>query len=182
MIRQSLLAKRRALSETQAEEKSRAIQSALLNLDYYKHSETIHCYISMDSNREVITDPIIENALANGKTVIVPRVENKGRLSHHFISGLDQLVENRWGVREPAEDQQADPEDADMIIVPMTGGDRQKNRLGYGKGYYDRFLSGLNKPKKIGLLYDFTLKSEPLPVEDFDIRLDMLITESEIIR
>lgn len=181
VIRQALLARRRSLPREKIVEKSKAIHQLFFGLAEFKNAVSIHCYISMESTGEVITDPIINNALKAGKTVFVPRVEKGGQLSHHKISDLRKLTENRWGVREPEIDQPADPEKSDIVIVPMTGGDRRKNRLGYGKGYYDRFLSELNKPVKIGLLFDFTLSSEPLPTEEFDVRLDMLITESEII-
>lgn len=182
LIRQELMDKRRSLTKQQSAEKSKAIRSALLCLDEYKQANIIHCYISMDKNREVLTDPIIEHALAAGKEVIVPRVEKGGQLSHHLISDLHTLTENKWGVREPENERPVNPERSDIIIVPMTGGDRHKNRLGYGKGYYDRFLSEMQKPVKIGLLYNLSLQTEPLPVEEFDVRLDILITESEIIR
>ena len=174
--------KRRSLSNFELEEKSDTILNTLFNLSEYQQAECIHCYLSIKKNGEVTTDSIIQNALDNEKKVIVPRVEKGNQLSHHQITGFSQLEENKWGVREPTDNNPADPEAADIIIVPMTGGDRQKNRLGYGKGYYDQFLSGVSSPLKIGLLFDCTLYTSTIPVEDFDIQLDMLITESEIIR
>lgn len=97
-----------------------------------------------------------------------------------LYSGKESLKAGAFGILEPTEDCVAVPEnEIDLIIVPGVAFDRQRNRLGRGKGFYDRLLSTLNVPK-IGISYDFQLKDQ-IPVEPFDRKMDLIITEKEII-
>jgi 5-formyltetrahydrofolate cyclo-ligase len=120
--------------------------------------------------------------MKHGKEVVVPKMKRSGKLSHFRIDSLDQLTENKWGVAEPRGDKVnlVRPDRIDMVIVPMVSGDMHKNRLGYGKGYYDRFLEGVNAVKA-GILFDVQLYQNELPTDSFDVKLDFLITESKIV-
>ena len=94
--------------------------------------------------------------------------------------GIDSLKPGAFGILEPVDQETTIPEaDIDLIIVPGVAFDRQLNRMGRGKGYYDRLLSTLQAPK-IGICFDFQLQ-EMIPVEPFDKKMDMIITEKEII-
>ena len=181
-LRKRYITARKTLSSNDHFSKSRFISSRLINTKAYLDADIIHCYVSISRQNEVATRNLIEHMLSEGKKVVVPKMESQGRLSHFYIRGLEELTENRWGVAEPAlvDQNTAKVENFDLIIVPMVCGDRYKNRLGYGKGFYDRFLEGVSATK-IGFLFDLQLYDEKLPTDKFDVQLDMLITESKIV-
>jgi 5-formyltetrahydrofolate cyclo-ligase len=119
--------------------------------------------------------------LAVGKKVIAPVTQiEAGTLQHVWLEVFEDLQANEWVVLEPLEGEEADPEELELIIVPMVGGDYQRNRIGYGKGFYDRFLRQVHCPA-VGLLFERCLMDE-VPVESFDVPLSMLITEKQIIQ
>ena len=179
-LRDTVLKKRKEFSKEVWRSKSGKIIDKILNSDSYKGSDTIHTYVSMNDRREVWTDPLIRQILADGKQVIVPVINSsEGSLLHSQIYSLDELESNDWGVREPETKRPIDISELDLIVIPMAAGDRNCNRLGYGKGFYDRFLKQTTA-SKIGLTYlDFIF--DEIPVEEFDIKLDAIITEEEVI-
>jgi len=181
-LRKRFISARNALSSNDLFSKSRFISSRLINTKAYLDAEVIHCYVSINRQNEVATRNLIEHMLGQGKKVVVPKMEGECRLRHFYIQGLDELTENSFGVAEPKEKKQcsAKVDNFDLIIVPMVSGDMFKNRLGYGKGYYDRFLEGVNATK-VGFLFDLQLYNEKLPTDKFDVQLDILITESKIV-
>lgn len=113
------------------------------------------------------------------KTLLLPVIEgNDLRLVPY--AGPNSLKAGIFGILEPTDETQMIPENQiDLIIVPGVAFDRAHNRLGRGKGYYDRLLSGLSAPK-IGICYDFQL-IDVVPTEPFDRKMDLIITEKEII-
>lgn len=180
VIRQHHHTLRGSLMDTQWKELSNKISAQLLKTEEFRSASTIHTYVSMESNREVFTFDLIEKALELGKKVLVPRMQSNGKLSHHLISSLDALEKNKWGVLEPSSEKPTDLPDDSLIIVPMVAADFTRNRLGYGKGYYDRFLESLNATK-VGLCFNMNLSWIPLPVESFDVKMDKVITDQFIL-
>jgi len=144
----------------------------------------IHCYLSMNERHEVKTDPVIQWLIRNHFTVSVPVVNfDKNRLEHYQISAFGNFETNRWGVREPAPEsrlRRTEPALFDVVFVPVVASDRKKNRLGYGKGFYDRFLSE-TPALKAGLVFDICISENEIPVENFDVKMDLLISDREII-
>lgn len=180
IIRRRLLEQRKAISETAFRKASSEIISKLRQQSEYKKAKTIHCYVSINNRREVNTHGLIKKMLATDKDVVVPVTKiQEGTLSHIRLSSYDKLEENKWGVLEPTDGDQVSPDLLDLVIVPMVGGDEQCNRIGYGQGFYDRFLSDVDCPK-IGLLFEKNVVKE-LPTEDYDIPLDKILTEARII-
>ncbi len=180
-IREKLLAQRESISKEQYLQKSKQICERLKGLDEFKQANFIHCYVSINERREVNTHPLLRKMLKEGKNVVVPFTQiEKGTLRHIHLKRFEDLKPNRWGVLEPGEGNEVHPEKLDLVIVPMVGGDSDKNRIGYGKGFYDRFLAKTNC-SKIGLLFNACM-NENLPAEPFDIALDKLITEKAVIR
>ncbi len=171
---------RKQLTDNQVTNKSRSITQKVTTLSAFKQADTVHSYIAMEKKREVVTRDIIEQCFDEGKTVVIPKIKKRGELSHHIIQHFGELTPNSWGVEEPLDNEEYSIENLSIILVPMVSGDYLKNRLGYGKGYYDRFLSRTNA-LKIGLLYDDTIYDKVLPTDDFDVPLDLLVTESKII-
>ncbi|MCG2589776.1 5-formyltetrahydrofolate cyclo-ligase [Rhodohalobacter sulfatireducens] len=181
-LRRNFLDKRKSLSEGKAELKSKIIVEELTQLNRFKEAAVIHSYVSIKKNREVDTIKFIKRCLETGKKVVVPKMVGEGKLKHIPINSLDDLEENNLGIPEPDEDN-SNPisvKELDLVVVPMVAGDRFKNRIGYGAGYYDRFLENCSA-LKVGLLFDCQFFDGKLPVQEFDIPLDILISESRII-
>ena len=157
------------------------IAEKLLSLDEYKDAKTILIYASLDE--EIKTDDIISRAHSDDKRVAVPYCyDESGNMGFYLISSVDELETGSFNVREPDKNQCEKLENFSdsIIIVPGMMFDKSGFRLGYGKGYYDRFLAKYNQIS-IGLCYDEMLVSS-LPRGKFDKNVDIIITQSEIIR
>lgn len=142
--------------------------------------DTVHCFMTIEKNGEVDTSPIIQWLYRIGKRVVIPKsVKETKELKHYVYNDHDQLVENEWGIPEPVGGEEVRIEELDLILVPMIAADMRKNRLGYGLGFYDRFLAR-SEAIKTGLLFDACLSDISLPVEQFDVQLDFLVTEKGI--
>ena len=135
----------------------------------------------MSVSNEVDTHALIRDALDDGKCVAVP-VARKGRpMIQVRISDLSELVPAPFGLLEPAEGSwdPVPPGAFDLVIVPGLAFDHRGNRIGFGGGFYDRFLSGLDAAR-VGVAYEFQL-GETLPTEPHDVGLDWLVTESQTL-
>jgi len=179
-LRQQLLEQRKSISEPEFYGASADIIEELKEQKEYQDAGIIHCYVSMNERREVETRALIKEMTARGRDVVVPVTDFESRtLTHLRLKSFSDLEENRWGVMEPRKGEEVTPEEIDLVIVPMVGGDEQCNRIGYGEGFYDRFLKEVRCPK-IGLSFDVNIIEE-LPTENFDIPLDKIITEKRIL-
>ncbi|MGK7368697.1 MAG: 5-formyltetrahydrofolate cyclo-ligase [Candidatus Halalkalibacterium sp. M3_1C_030] len=179
-IRQKLLKGRKGLSREEYLERSDKIIANLKAQPEFNEAHIIHCYVSMNQRNEVNTHGLLKFLIKSEKRPVVSITNfDDGTLSHRYLGSFDDLQKNKWGVLEPVRGEDASVKDFDLVIVPMVGGDDEKNRIGYGKGFYDRFLQKVNCPT-IGLLFDRCLVPS-VPVESFDISLDKCITETKII-
>jgi 5-formyltetrahydrofolate cyclo-ligase len=169
-----MLKTRNALSEEEIGRLSRSAQAAVIHCGQFRSAKVVGAYFAFGS--EARTDLIIAEASSRRKKVALPTVEGDRLTFHEFAPG-ERLVKGRFGIMEPHLHRPAGA--LDVVIVPGVAFDKQGYRLGYGKGYYDRFLSGSNA-LPIGLAYGFQL-IEKLPQESHDVRLDAVATESGII-
>ncbi len=177
-IRRRILQQRSALTHLQVQQGGDAVRRRLMETDLYDQAQRIGCYVSVKS--EVDTHGFIEAALSAGKRVAVPRTRRQGLMVHQEIQTLADLRPAPFGLLEPtgSDHPEIPPADFDLIIVPGLAFDRRGNRIGFGAGYYDRFLARVTA-SKIGLAYDFQILDH-LPSDPHDIRLDLLVTEREI--
>lgn len=179
-LRSRLLFQRKSMSDQVWGLKSDQIISNLKELKEYKISDTIHCFVSMNDRKEVNTHKLIKELLSQNWEVIVPITDfETGELQHSKLESFEELEINKWGVLEPLK-QKSFSEKIDLILVPLLAADKRFNRLGYGKGFYDRFLNSTNA-LKIGLVFEEFILPH-IPTEDFDEKLDILITEKKILR
>lgn len=179
-LREKLLKQRESISEPEFYGASADIIEKLKEQDEFKRAGTIHCYVSMNKRREVETRELIKEMLSKGRQVAVPVTNfEKGTLDHVKITSYQDLEMNKWGVLEPNDGNGISPDEVDLVIVPMVGADEACNRIGYGEGFYDRFLKEVACPT-IGLIFDQNIV-ENIPTEDFDIPLDKIISELRII-
>jgi len=176
-----MLKRRREMRQEEIDEKSRRIAEILFSLDPIRNSQTIMVYVNMPG--EVRTEKIIDELLKAGKTVVVPVcIPQKVDLLASEIKGLHELVPGHYGILEPKKEfiRPVDPGTLEIIIVPGIAFDMRGNRIGHGKGYYDRFLMRVPPfAKKIGLAFDFQIMRN-VPVCHFDVPMDLIITESGI--
>jgi 5-formyltetrahydrofolate cyclo-ligase len=179
-VRSFYLKLRKQMSSEEVEQHSKSILQHLIGWKPILESETVHCFMSIKENREVDTEPIIQWLMKLNKRVVIPKSIKESRtLIHYEFHSQDQLEVNEWGIPEPTGGEQVDVEELDLVLVPMVAADIKKNRLGYGLGFYDRFLSQITA-LKVGLLFESCLSKQPIPVNSFDVTLDYLITENGI--
>ena len=180
-LREERLAAREALSEQERSVLDDRITQKLLATFEYAEATTVLTYVSVSS--EVSTRMFIECALRDGKTVAVPRCLPGHCLEFVAIVSLEQLVAAPFNLLEPAKELPALTEDQknnSICIVPALLVDTKGYRLGYGAGFYDRFLSTY-PGKKICLAYQQNLSRTMLPHTAFDVAVDVVITESDVL-
>ena len=180
-LREERLAARETLSEQERSALDGRITQKLLATPEYAEAATVLTYVSVSS--EVSTRKFIECALRDGKTVAVPRCLPGHRLEFVAIASLEQLVAAPFNLLEPSKDLSALTEDQmnnSICIVPALLVDTKGYRLGYGAGFYDRFLSTY-PCEKICLAYQQNLSKTMLPHTEFDVPVDTVITESDVL-
>lgn len=175
ILRDKITLKRDSLTKKTIDTKSRLILTNLTNLGIFNNSKNINCYISKDS--EVNTHDLIKLIIQNKGKVIVPYIDKE--MDSAELSDFNKLINGKFGILEPKEKKAFNKDMLDLIIIPGVVFDKRGNRIGRGKGYYDRFLKGANA-KKIALAYDLQL-FENIPADSHDIKMDYIITESKII-
>lgn len=189
-IRNIMKEERNKLSVKEQKDLSKAILIKLLNSSAYQYCDYLFSFVSFQ--KEVNTHEIIRQSLKEGKIVYVPRVELHG-MEFYEIINLDNLVPSKFGVPEPVSEGNrpykgslriASHNDFNpyIMLLPGLAFDSTGNRIGYGAGYYDKYLS--NYPKehfyKIALAYDFQVLKE-IPADELDIKADMIITPTKVI-
>lgn len=162
------------------EAKDLKIKNKLSNLWAYREAERVFAYVSMGT--EVSTFEIIKMSLQKGKKVAVPYcVPGTRELRFYYINSLDDLESGTFGVLEPKTDKcEIATDHSGICIVPGLAFDRSGHRLGYGKGYYDRFLNSFNGCT-VGLTYQDCI-TEKLPSGRYDVKIDIIIYEGGFIR
>jgi 5-formyltetrahydrofolate cyclo-ligase len=177
-LRKLYLTKRLALTETEyAQHNSQLYQNFLLKVDL-SSVKVIHTFLPILSKKEPDTWPIIDHLRSAYPyiRISIPRVNNEtGMLENFYFEERHQLATNEWGIQEPQYGISTEPQKIDLVLVPLLVCDQQGNRLGYGKGYYDKFLKRCRTDvKKIGIsLFEPAAK---IPSEPYDVKLSAVIT------
>lgn len=172
-IRTNILAKRDMLSESDRLEKSRCITSYVISHPTFLDADELYCFI--DFRTEVCTRFIIEKAWELGKRVAAPKVNGRD-MEFYYFTNFEELLLGCRGILEPPAIQKADSGSA-LVIMPGAAFDRQKNRIGYGGGFYDRYLE--KHPALVRLAVAFTLQYvDYIPAEPHDLKPDILVTEN----
>lgn len=181
-LRKSSLKARAALTVAERREKSRKMSSLLFSMEQIKRAVTIAFYISYKD--EVETAEMIERAVRTGKRVCAPVSRAcERRLDMVCIGGIDgETQEGAHGILEPIETKGrlVKADEIDVVILPALAFDRTGGRLGYGCGYYDRFLKGIKgEAVSIGLAFEAQIVAE-VPFEPHDVKADYIVTETGI--
>ncbi|SDZ89440.1 5-formyltetrahydrofolate cyclo-ligase [Desulfuromusa kysingii] len=177
-IRQDLIKRRKQLDLPTYLRLSQQAQSQLLNSECFDRATTIALYSAI--NNEVATGQIFSEARKQGKRTYYPRV-NGDDLDFYEVFSPAELLPGYFGIAEPAVGAKASASQFDLIVVPGVAFDLRGNRLGYGRGFYDRQLAQQNKATiSVGLSFDLQLATL-LPTEDHDQTLDFIATETRFI-
>lgn len=178
VFRQQSMAKRRQLDPGMRETASRAIVDLLTGLPEYASGRQIGLYAA--SHGEADLRRFFDRCISDGKTCFFPRLEGDD-LVFRRVNAWTDLVSGTYGILAPCPDTAVIvPECSDLMIVPGVAFDRQGNRLGRGKGYYDRYLPTVGGCR-IGVSLD-RFVVERLPVLPHDVRMHLLVTESGVMR
>jgi len=183
-LRQTYKEIRKNFPVSLVENKSKTIVRNLLQCNFFQKSQNIMCYLSFQN--EVITDSVFIEAWAQNKTTAIPITHPTTKeITLSQFSNFATLELSSLKIRELPPNKRVDfqPQKLDLCIIPGIAFDRNGNRLGFGQGYYDRFLPKLSPNcLKIALAFSEQLSTTPLPTDTFDIPMDYIITENEIIQ
>lgn len=179
LIRKQMKQLRADMTRTERFEKSMQIFEKLITVPEFKRADRIYTYVSMDN--EIDTIMLIDYSLSLEKRVFVPRVSGKD-MEFYEISDISELNPGYMGIYEPdINGKEPDYSRTGFMCMPGLAFDRSYNRIGYGGGFYDRYLSVENKLYKAALAYEAQLL-ESIPAQDGDVRPDMIVTEENIYR
>ncbi|RGS80316.1 5-formyltetrahydrofolate cyclo-ligase [Coprococcus sp. AF21-14LB] len=179
--RKKYLYLRDTLSKDERRKKSKQICHTLCMLEEYRQAVNVFCYVSFRS--EVETIALIDQILLDQKHLYVPRVFGREMCFFEIHSRAD-LISGNFGILEPVLRQgieEALPSEDSLMILPGVAFDTEGRRLGYGGGYYDRYLEHVSGCKRIGLAYERQI-ADVLPQEVSDIAADMVITEKQVYK
>lgn len=175
-LRKQAMLQRKSLSQTEKKKKDKIIFEKIISLNEYKTAKIILCYYSTEY--EIDTVMLINHALQNGKKVALPLCLDKiGNMEFRYIMSTNELAEGQFNIPEPQNSNETfeNSENA-LCIVPSLMTDKNNFRLGYGKGYYDRFLKDF-KGKRIVLCYKENVTDNLPFYSSFDVKCDMCITD-----
>lgn len=185
-IRKTILKKRGLASKEEVLEKSRIIINRLINLKHFGSCSDIMCY--MDFRNEVMTAEFINFCLFQGRRISIPKIEKvkssgQSKLTAYEINDIKDVETGAYGILEPVGNtaKRINPRELDMICVPGVVFDIKGNRIGYGRGYYDRFLkeTGTNCIK-VGIAFDIQIL-DSIPSDIHDVTMDVIVTEKRVI-
>lgn len=179
-IRQTMLEKRNALTVSQKMMYDDQITERLVNSHFYQNMTNICVYQSF--RNEVSCDRITESAFRAGKCVFVPVTDRKSRTMEFYpITPDTTWVEGAYGILEPVLEENASRlTEKALILMPGLAFDREKHRIGYGGGYYDRYLAKHPGHVTAALCYHFQVMEETLPYAEYDRAPDHIITDKEL--
>ncbi len=176
-LRQKILQARECLSLRDVEEKSKKIVYTLTGLPAYTQADIICIYIS--TRNEVRTHRVIQQLLRESKKKVVVPVMFDEQIKLAELERWEDLMPGAYGILEPARRKMVANDQIQLVIVPGVVFDVTGHRIGYGKGYYDRFLSSAHVPK-IGLAYELQIV-ENVPAHSEDVPVDCIVTEERVI-
>ena len=178
-LRAEIAARVKNLSPVYCREADEAICHLVVQSDVYQKAQIIFCYIG--AQREIDTIRLVHILIRDGKTVAVPLCRGRGIMEARRIDGVGDLVSGDYGILAPKLTcALVDPADIDLALIPCCTGNQKGRRLGYGGGYYDRYLPQTRCPAM--LLCRGQLVREDIPVEAHDVTVDYLVTEQGSVR
>ena len=159
---------------------SEQITARVMESDWYRDSSVIHCFAGSIAKGEIATAVLLQDIIQSGRQLVMPRMTDiPGILSHHRVTDPTSLVIGKWGIPEPSGGETVTPKQLDLVIVPGLAVDLRGNRIGFGMGYYDRFL--VSTPAKTMMLLPHRMILNHIPVKPHDIPVHAVATEQKIL-
>lgn len=183
LLRKDILDARKSMDPVDVSVKSDSVADALFDSEFYKDSKVIMAYI--DFRNEVKTERFIKQAVADGKRVVIPIsvVETRQLILSEIIDYDSELESGAYGILEPRPEciREVDPLEVDLVLVPGVAFDEKGFRIGYGAGYYDRFLERVRPSiPKVALAFELQMVEDACP-DDHDFPVEYVITENRIV-
>lgn len=165
------------MTKEEVETSDKLIEEQLMTLNEVMEAKTIFCFVSMED--EIDTKEIIKKLLSMGKIVGVPKCESKNNMKVYRIKSLEDLEKGYYNIEEPKSYcETIKPEDIELAIIPATACDKNKNRIGKGAGYYDRYLSNQSFLKVVLCREKYLV--DKVPTQENDVAMDIIVTETNI--
>lgn len=180
-IRKKYKALRKQLSENQIEDKSLSIANQLLQLDIWNHA-FYHIFLPIEEQKEINTEYILNILAGKDKNIVISKSNFEDySMSHFLLTDGTTLKKNEYNIPEPIDGITILPQQIDVVFVPLLAFDTKGSRIGYGKGFYDRFLSEC-KPETLKIGLSFFESEEEIEVTKNDIRLNYCVTPKKVFR
>ncbi len=170
-LRRSIRERKRAMTEAEIEARSAKLGELFAASPAYQNAKTIYGYLPY--NQEVRTVPMLERALRDGKRVAVPKVYGE-EMKFLYLQDLSQVEKGYAGIPEPIADEPVAQDETALVLMPGLAFDPQGHRIGYGGGFYDKFLSTEPNHPTLALCYDFQMLPS-LETEEHDIPVDYVL-------
>ena len=170
-LRKSIREQKRRMTEEQILQKSQALAEQFFASEAYRNANTLYGYLPY--NPEVRTVPILEQALRDGKKVAVPKVFGE-EMKFLYMEDLSAVEKGYAGIPEPVADGPVADDPTALVLMPGLAFDPQGHRIGYGGGFYDKFLAQEPAHPTVALCYDFQMLPQ-LETEEFDIPVDWVL-------
>ena len=163
------------LSQLQIDECQQSIYQQIQNLSL-ENIEYVHLFLSLKKFKEIDTQPIVNYFMSKDKKIVISKSNFKENiLTHYLLEENTILSTNKYGIPEPENGLEIQPKYLDLVFVPLLISDEENYRVGYGKGFYDRFLASCKKEAKFIGLNFFKPISKIEDINEFDIALDNVI-------
>lgn len=175
VLRRQIAARKRAMTREQIESASQRLAARLVQTDAYQNALSIYGYLSF--NQEIRTMPILQRAIADGKRVAVPKVFGD-EMRFIWLDDLSQVAPGYYDIPEPIADGPIADDALALVLMPGLAFDPEGHRIGYGGGFYDRYLASHPEHRLVALCYGFQLVDR-LDCEAHDIPVDMVIADDE---
>jgi 5-formyltetrahydrofolate cyclo-ligase len=178
-VRRRVLATRDEMAGSEREERSARIAERVMSLPEVERASTVMAFWAFGSEPD--TTPLIEALHARGVRVALPKMVEGELEPRAYIPG-DPVTMTSFGAGEPVEGEVIDPGEIDVVVTPAVAFDRTGRRVGYGGGFYDRFLPKTPHAARIGIGFAVQLLNDDLPNGHFDLRVDAVVTDEEVVR
>lgn len=170
-LRREIRARKRAMTEEEIETRSAKLAQLFFASEAYQNAKTIYGYLPY--NQEVRTVPMLAQALKDGKKVAVPKVYGD-EMKFLYLDDLNAVAKGYAGIPEPIADEPVAQDETALVLMPGLAFDPQGHRIGYGGGFYDKFLAAEPRHPTLALCYEFQMLPK-LDVEDHDIPVDTVL-------
>ena len=170
-LRRQIKEKKRQMTESEIKSASACLGELFIATEQYQQAKTVYGYLPY--NQEVRTTPILEQALRDGKQVAVPKIYGE-EMKFIYMTDLSQTEKNSYGIPEPIADCPVANDTSALVLMPGLAFTKAGDRMGYGGGFYDKFLAEEPTHPTVALCYEFQIVDQ-IPTDDYDIPVGLVL-------